>query len=234
MLEKYSFKNDVPRDDFGLGILIAQEISLEAPRPSLEEKLGQIIERRKAGPLSEKEERFRAQSRNMLRNGEYKPTGRSKPASEYLLRAVLSEEFPRINAPVDIINYISLKCMVPISLWDTDLAKSEAFVFRLGRPDESYVFNSADQVISLHDLICGFAVQDGVERPIVTPIKDSLATKTTQQTRNVAAVIYYPLAAGEKEELEEMLEEMAQLMKEIQAKKVAYTTRLPEKRTLDG
>src|SRR5271169_5922471 len=39
----------------------------------------------------------KAAVRNMLRFGSYKPSGRSKPASEYLLGAALSSSFPMVN-----------------------------------------------------------------------------------------------------------------------------------------
>ena len=80
----------------------------------------------------------------MLRNGSYKPTGRGKPANEYLLRAAGEGSFPATNALVDANNLVSLKHMVPISVWDLDLASSHHTLFRLGRDDERYVFNRAE------------------------------------------------------------------------------------------
>ena len=46
--------------------------------------------------------------RGLLRHGGFKPSGRSKPASEYLIGAVLEGRFPRINAGVDACNVVSL------------------------------------------------------------------------------------------------------------------------------
>lgn len=57
------------------------------------------------------------------RNGRYKPTGRGKPANEYLLRAANDGTFPSINGLVDSNNLLSLEHMVPISVWDLDLAQ---------------------------------------------------------------------------------------------------------------
>src|SRR4051812_36318143 len=39
--------------------------------------------------------------RNLLRHGGFKPTGRSKPASEYLLKAVRDKQLASINLAVD-------------------------------------------------------------------------------------------------------------------------------------
>ncbi len=150
------------------------------------------------GDLPRHLEEVRLESRNMLRNGSYKPTGRGKPASEYLLRAAKDPaSFPRVNWPVDVCNFISLKYLMPISIWDVDAASSEEYVFRLGHPGEEYVFNTAGQVISLEDLVVGCSLgpgdsPDGV--PIVNPVKDSMKTKTGPSTRHVMAAVYAPVA----------------------------------------
>ncbi len=160
-----------------------------------DDSLADLISERADGVTGELEN-VRAESRNMLRNGTYKPTGRGKPASEYLLRAASQpDSFPRVNWPVDICNFISLKYILPISIWDLDAAKADGFVFRLGLPDEEYVFNTAGQEIGLCDLVVGCAVRAADDEngiPIVNPIKDSMATKTSPSTTDVVASIYAP------------------------------------------
>ena len=59
---------------------------------------GWIAERRRR-PLAPEEERLRQGCREVLRNGRYRPTGRGKPASEYLLRAALEGELPAPERP---------------------------------------------------------------------------------------------------------------------------------------
>ena len=49
-------------------------------------------------------ESTKAAVRDLLRAGGYKPSGRSKPASEYLAAAYAKQAFPRINALVDACN----------------------------------------------------------------------------------------------------------------------------------
>ncbi|MDX1429816.1 MAG: phenylalanine--tRNA ligase beta subunit-related protein, partial [Rhodothermales bacterium] len=131
----------------------------------------------------------------------YKPTGRGKPASEYLLRAAADESgFPRINWPVDVCNYISLSSLLPISIWDLDMTSGERFQFRLGKPDEKYTFNAAGQEISLEDLAVGCeGGGSALGSPIVNPIKDSMQTKTTDDTRRVMACVYAPAEYPESE-----------------------------------
>lgn len=210
MITEYSVKNDVGREDLALGVMLAEEIVVDKAHAVLEERLARLLAGRQQG-LSGEEEKVRSAARDLLRNGTYKPTGRAKPASEYLLRACLEKDFPRVNTGVDIINYISLKYLVPVSLWDVELAQSKRYRFRLGKKGESYVFNAAGQVIELEDLVTGFALQDQQELPIVTPVKDSLRSKTTPQTRTVMMVVYYPLATGSKGHLESVLQEGVEL-----------------------
>jgi len=123
-----------------LGVISCGGISIDNDHPLLDQRLGDMIEKRKA-ELVDDEDDFRKACRNMLRNGTYKPTGRGKPASEYLLRAASDSSFPRINTIVDINNYISLKYLVPISLWDQQKAATQSYLFKTGNEGENYVFN---------------------------------------------------------------------------------------------
>lgn len=210
-----SIQHAVPRSDVLLGILRAEIEDVGVAPPAFEDELRNLLEGRRK-PLSEQDEAVRRAVRDVLRNGRYKPTGRGKPASEYLLRSAEREDeaaFPRINAPVDICNYISLKYLVPISLWDLDLAGTSAFVFRLGRADEAYMFNQGGQAIDLEDLIVGCRLRGGTDEPIVNPVKDSLATKTTAETRRVAACIYAPEPTVDRDRLGEVCSEFADLLR---------------------
>jgi DNA/RNA-binding domain of Phe-tRNA-synthetase-like protein len=200
----------LPGEQIALGLLRLSGVRI-APA---DETLGEAIDRwvaRRSAPLCAEEEGFRLASRQMLRNGRYKPTGRGKPASEYLVRAAQSGEFPRINGPVDAINLVSLRHLVPISLWDLERAATDRFEVRLGRAQERYLFNAAGQQLELEDLVCGCGLEGepGGERsrPMVSPIKDSLATKIQQDTRSVAVCIYYPLGAGDRARLQQIVDE---------------------------
>jgi DNA/RNA-binding domain of Phe-tRNA-synthetase-like protein len=128
--------------------------------------------------------------RDMLRHGKYKPTGRGKPASEYLHRSALEDKFPRINTLVDINNLVSLESLLPISLVDLVRAERSAFVVRCGRAGESYVFNSAGQAIELLDLLLVAKLPEDVA--CANPVKDSMATKLTESSSDVMAVLYAP------------------------------------------
>lgn len=209
-----TIQNSIERDDILLGCVRAEGLSVQSLPPSFEEQLAKTLEHRQQ-PLSEKEDDVRKAVRNLLRNGRYKPTGRGKPASEYLVRTAQHEDytFPRINAPVDICNYISLKTLLPISLWDIDRAETSRFRFRLGHAEEQYAFNNSGQRIRLADLIVGCRVQDnGEDGPIVNPVKDSMPTKTHDGTTRVAACVYGTLAAVSKLSMDALCDEFASLL----------------------
>ena len=205
-----SIHNRVPREDLALGLVRAEGVrSGEAPA-ELSEALDRLIAEREGRDLDPSEEALRKGSRDILRNGKYKPTGRGKPASEYLMREAANGRFPRINGSVDANNLVSLKACVPISLWDLDLAGDpQAYEVRLGAEEEQYVFNAGGQLLQLRDLVCGCALTGDESTALITPIKDGLASKLTPDSTRLAGCIYYPLPAGSKEHLEQVTKEFA-------------------------
>jgi DNA/RNA-binding domain of Phe-tRNA-synthetase-like protein len=130
--------------------------------------------------------------RNMLRFGSYKPSGRSKPSSEYLLGAALAEAFPLVNGPVDVNNAVSLEWGYPASIFDIERCGLE-LLLRRGVAGESYIFNPSGQSIDLEDLLCVCRADAGNWKPCGNPVKDAMETKIGEKTRGVAAVIYAPI-----------------------------------------
>jgi DNA/RNA-binding domain of Phe-tRNA-synthetase-like protein len=124
--------------------------------------------------------------RDLLRQGGFKPAGRSKPASEYLAGAA---EFPRINAAVDACNVASLHSGLPISLVDLDRVEG-ALAIRIAPPGTSYVFNPSGQTIDASGLVCLF---DAVG-PTGTPVKDAQRTKTHAGTRRTLSIVWGTVA----------------------------------------
>lgn len=126
--------------------------------------------------------------RELLRHGGFKPTGRNKPASEYLIKAVEKGWFgpdKGINLAVDMCNVVSLRSGLPISVVDADRAKPP-WRIAVTPPDTSYPFNPAGQVIDIGGLL---ALHDGLG-PCGGPVKDSQRTKTDEQTRTTLSIIW--------------------------------------------
>lgn len=134
----------------------------------------------------------RAAVRDLLRHGGYKPTGRGKPSSEYLLREGAARP---INLAVDVCNAVSLHSGLPISVVDLDRAKPP-FRIGLARAGESYVFNPAGQTIDLDGLLCLF----DSEGPCANAVKDSQRTKTSESTVAALYVIWGSSVLGDRAE----------------------------------
>lgn len=127
----------------------------------------------------------RAAVRDLLRHGGYKPTGRGKPASEYLIKAATEGGLNPINAAVDACNVASLHSGLPISVVDLDRVKPP---LRIGIAPEGarYVFNASGQEIDLGGLLCLFDA-DG---PSANAVKDSQRTKTHDGTRRTLSIVW--------------------------------------------
>jgi DNA/RNA-binding domain of Phe-tRNA-synthetase-like protein len=137
-----------------------------------------------AAPLA-RDEAARTAVRDMLRHGGYKPTGRGKPASEYLVRAAEEGALNPINLAVDACNAVSLHSGLPISVVDLERV-SPPLSIRLGAPGERYVFNAAGQEIEVEGLV---GLHDALG-PCGNAVKDSQRTKTHEGTRETLSVLW--------------------------------------------
>src|SRR5690606_14984603 len=99
-------ENRTPTDNAAgglrLGLVRAEGLRAGARPDGLDAAIGALDP-----DLDATREARRLAARDMLRHGRYKPTGRGKPASEYLLRALAEGDFPRIHAVVDVNNLVS-------------------------------------------------------------------------------------------------------------------------------
>jgi DNA/RNA-binding domain of Phe-tRNA-synthetase-like protein len=137
-----------------------------------------------AAPL-QSDDGVREAVRALLRQGGFKPTGRSKPASEYLLKAVRERLLSPINLAVDACNVVSYHSGLPISVVDLDRTR-EPLRVGLAPAGSSYVFNASGQTIDLGGLLCLFDA-DG---PCANAVKDAQRTKTTPETRRTLSLIW--------------------------------------------
>jgi DNA/RNA-binding domain of Phe-tRNA-synthetase-like protein len=145
-----------------------------------------------SAPLAS-DDAVRAAVRDVLRHGGFKPTGRSKPASEYLLRAAGEGTLAGINAAVDACNVASLHSGLPISVVDLDRAR-EPFAIHVAPAGASYVFNASGQVID----VGGLVLLADAEGPCANAVKDSQRTKTHAGTRRTLSVVWGAKALGDR------------------------------------
>lgn len=123
--------------------------------------------------------------RALLRHGGFKPSGRGKPASEYLAQAMAEGRFPAVNPVVDVCNLVSLRSGLPISVVDLELLTGELTIDVC--PDgSSYVFNPSGQTIDASGLL---RLGDAAG-PAGTPVKDAQRTKTRGETRATVSVVW--------------------------------------------
>lgn len=169
-----------------LGLVYAGDVRVEASPPALLAELSAHEAALRNDPALFSEE-VRAAVRDVLRKGGYKPTGRGKPASEFLLAQALGEGLPRINNLVDINNLASLRYALPISVFDADKLGPDVAV-RFGRAGESYVFNNSGQSMDIAGLP---VVCRGNERePVGNAVKDSMLCKVDPGTVHALFVVY--------------------------------------------
>ena len=171
-------------DGVALGIVEARGVVVEASPDSLVQKINSKIKE-----IDDISQDLKKSVRDMLRLYGFKPSGRNKPASEYLYQAAQKGTFPFINNLVDINNLVSLETALPISLLDLDVL-GENILVRPGREGEEYIFNRSGQVLSLKGLIV--VCKSDNDMPLGTPIKDSMAGKITTDSKNVLYVVYGP------------------------------------------
>ena len=175
-------------DGVALGVVYATGCVLGPSPPELAAAIDDAVVRATERADTEP---VRVAVRDLLRHGKYKPTGRGKPASEYLLGAAREGRFPRISSLVDLNNLVSLETLLPISVVDLGRAGTTTFALRRGREGEKYVFNSAGHEIELQDLLLVATLPD--DAPCANPVKDSMRTKLTDDSTDVVALIYGPL-----------------------------------------
>ena len=156
----------------------------------------------------QRSEELRTAVRDMLRHGGYKPTGRGKPASEYLVRAAQEGGIRSINLVVDACNVVSLHSGFPISLIDVDLALPPLRV-AIAEPGTSYVFNASGQEIDVDGLVC---LHDA-DGPCANAVKDSQRTKTRPETLRTLSVIWG--VGGFEEQLQAAYDWYAEILARI-------------------
>lgn len=152
--------------------------------------------------------------RSLLKTFGFHPSGRSRPASEFLFKDLQNRgSFNFINNIVDINNHVSLCTNLPISVFDLDKTGPE-LQLRVGGDDESYVFNREGQNISLKKLLVVAKNNPSSNEAVGSPVKDSQATKVFEDTKNILFVVYTSANITTDDEMNEILNQIAALLKQ--------------------
>jgi DNA/RNA-binding domain of Phe-tRNA-synthetase-like protein len=208
---------ELDHDSLRIGLVYAGEVQVAPSPPALLAALTEAESAVRADP-TRFSEATRAAIRDVLRRGGYKPTGRGKPASEFLLGQALGEGIVRINNLVDINNLVSLRHAHPISVFDADRLGPDVAV-RFGRAHEPYVFNASGQSMDIAGLpvVCRGAARE----PVGNAVKDSMLCKVHEGTDHALFVVYGSRALPEAALSECLIELGALLQEHVGAKDVA-------------
>lgn len=170
-------------------LLDAKAFVSQLPSPvASSAELLQLLDANAASEFQTTDE-IRKHVRDLLRQGGFKPTGRSKPASEYLVKAATTDRLGSINLPVDACNAVSLHSGLPISVIDLDVTVPPLRI-AIAEKGASYIFNQSGQSIDIGGLLCLF----DAEGPCANAVKDSQRTKTHPQTQRTLSVVWGTVA----------------------------------------
>lgn len=112
---------------------------------------------------------------------------RYRPSSEALLRrAVKGKGLYFINSAVDVVNYFSLKTLLPMGLFDADRIQVP-IEFRAGRAGETYQGVGRD-VLNLE----GFPLLADAGGPFGSAVSDSVRTRVQESTTRLLWVTFVP------------------------------------------
>ncbi len=162
------------------------ELEVTPPRPDFDPEVAAAEADARAGRVAGP-----GPARALYRRFGEDPT-RHRPSSEALLRRVRrGQPMPRVNSLVDVANLVSLRCQIPIGLYD--LARVEGrLMLRLGAEGESYA-GIGKQWVNVAGRLC---VADA-QGPCGNPTSDSARTQITPATESAAWIFFLPV--GERE-----------------------------------
>lgn len=189
MPTQFSFDTDISLENIIVALVEAQDVAWEPY--AFDQMFQDELQRCQIFGASLISPSRKKAVRDMLRHGSYKPAGRAKPSSEYLLQAMLEKAFPMLNYFVDAANMVSLATGYPISIIDLDKAGSD-LLLRRGNAGDSYIFNAGGQEIEVTDLLSVYRKAGADWLPTANPVRDSMATKIFEGAQNLLAIIYAP------------------------------------------
>ena len=193
-----------------IGVLEAQNVNIRASSASYQERINREI-----NPFLSPDfiypDHMQKGIRSLLKTFGFHPSGRSRPASEFLFKDLQNRGgFNFINNAVDVNNHFSLVTHLPISVIDLDKSGCD-LCMRVGFDDESYLFNREGHELSLKKLLV-LARQGGDGKAIGSPVKDSQATKVFSETKNLAFFVYTSSNLTSEDELHGLLNQAGRIL----------------------
>lgn len=201
----------LPPGPLRIGLIEAENVQIG---PSSKEYLRQIEDeiREMKSPDYVYPDNLQKGIRSLLKAYGFHPSGRNRPASEYLFKDLQQRgSFNPINNAVDINNHLSLLSNLPISILDLDKS-GRKLCLRVGLENETYLFNREGQALSLKNLLVA-ASSEHPHTAFGSPVKDSQATKVFESTRNLIGIIYTSQTITPRNELGQLLERFEKILR---------------------
>lgn len=194
-----------------IGLVEAEDVRVQASRPEYLRAIAEEIKSR-IDPGYIYPDPLQKGIRGILKAYGFHPSGRNRPASEFLVKDLqVRGEFNPINVVVDINNHLSLISHLPISIFDSDKAGGKLCI-RTGMDSESYIFNREGQELALKHLLV-VARSEGNLQAIGSPVKDSQETKVFESTKRVTGIVYTTRNLSPDEEFGPFLERFCELLR---------------------
>jgi len=205
-----------------LGVVEVQNGTVHPSSPALHSIADQLTQKL-VSPDWELPAERRTAIRQLLKIGGFSPTGRNKPAHEFLIRDLKERgSFNYINNVVDVNNVVSLESLLPISVFD--VAKlGDSLIVRIGEQGEGYIFNPSGQVLDVKRcIVCCRGTAPG--EPVGTPVKDSMATKIFEGASHYVGVIYASADADRRSAIKQHIQRFADLLSEETGSSIVQAT----------
>ncbi len=174
--------------DVLLGLVYAEPVKIAPGGQELQGEITALCERLRAEHAGKKPSDIpgTAPARVLYRAFGIDPT-RTRPSSEALLRRVLAgKPFPCISNAVDLCNFVALRWLLSLGLYDADKIEGPVML-RRGRPGESFAGIRKDEV---H--VEGRITLADARGPFGNPSSDSLRTAVGEATHSLWMVIFAP------------------------------------------
>jgi DNA/RNA-binding domain of Phe-tRNA-synthetase-like protein len=206
---KYSVEGVVEKcPAVNIGVLTGTGLSIKRMHPDLEKYKSDSLQVAKdlIGGDSVTNHPYIASMRNLYRTFGTKPADYHPSAEALVRRAIKTQRLPLINTAVDIYNAVSVRHLIPMGGFDTDLIEGD-IVLRFSMGNEA--FSPLGEVE--HEVTYPGEVVYADDRRVLTRrwnYRDSVETRITEKTVNVVMFI-----DGSPEiprvEVEKALEELA-------------------------
>lgn len=201
----------LPPGPLRIGIIEAQEVKVEPSCASYLQNIASDIQRILEPGFSYPDQ-IQKGIRSLLKAYGFHPSGRNRPASEFMVKDVQNRgRFNSINNVVDVNNHLSLITHLPISIFDLDKTGDHLGI-RVGSEGENYKFNAEGQELSLKNLLV-VTKENGTSAPVGSPVKDSQATKIGEQTRRLFGVVYTSNSIVSRDSLSSLMTQFQDLLK---------------------